>query len=86
MQTVIMEEGESGEDLDSGGGGHAAWTWQQSGKQSTRHRRGPNDDRGGGRCDVEADAEEERARGVDPMVVGAASMWTRRRSGHVAWT
>jgi hypothetical protein len=86
MQTVIMEEGESGEDLDGSGGGHAVCTW----RRSVRHRRAPNGGQGVSRRGVEADMKEERARGVDPVAVGeavgVALRRMQRRSGCVAWT
>jgi hypothetical protein len=35
-----------------------------------RRQCGPDDSQGGDRRDVEVDAEEERAHGVDPMTIG----------------
>jgi hypothetical protein len=70
--SYCVEEGESREDLDGGGGrrGEGANAWC-----------GPS----GGRCGVEVDAEEEQARGVDQAMVGeavgATSRFPRRRSG-----
>jgi hypothetical protein len=55
--------------------GPASWTWRRSGKRSARHWCGPNDGRGGGRCGVEADVEEEQERSVDPTAVGEAVIY-----------
>jgi hypothetical protein len=69
-----VEEGQSGEDLD-GGGGRCG--------EGASVRRGPDDSRRGVGVDpmmVEADAEEERAHSVKPAmvgeVVGEAPTWS----------
>jgi hypothetical protein len=75
MTSYCAEEGESGEDLNSGGGGRGegVGTWHE-----------PSCGQGGGRRGVEEDAEEKWARGMDLAVVreavGEMLKWTRWQS------
>jgi hypothetical protein len=80
-RSYCVEEGENGEDLDGGGGGH---------EEGAGAQHGLGDSWGSSRRGVEVDTKEERACGVDQAAVGeavgAVSRFLRRRSERAVWT
>jgi hypothetical protein len=68
--SYYVEEGESGDDLNNGGGGR---------KEGAGARHGPGSDQGSGRRGIEAEWRGS-GHGVDQAAVGEVPAWTRQLS------